>query len=101
MNSWLDESLVGLLLTASLLYAFATLGPRSIRRRMLALLAALLARAPTTLLHSAAQRLEGAAAEKTQGACGGCDNCGSEKATGRTEIRVPIGNLRARRSQQK
>jgi hypothetical protein len=113
MNALLDNSLVALLLVASVLYAFAKLGPKKAWRRTLA---GLLARAPAALhLRSAAQRLAGAAAETTQGACGGCDNCASESRAaapagsldaghtdgGRTEIRVPIANIaRARRSQQ-
>ena len=102
MNALLDDSLVALLLTASFLYAFAKLGPKKAWRRTLAMLAAILMRAPAMLhLRPTAQRLAGAAVEKTQGACGGCDNCASGARASATETRVPIANIaRARRPQQ-
>ncbi len=96
MNTFLDDSLVGLMLSAALAYAFATLGPQKAWRRVLAMLAVMLERAPRALgLRPAAQRLAAAAAAKIQGACGGCDNCASQKSppAGRTEIRVPIGSI--------
>ncbi len=102
MSVVLDDALVGLLLMASVLYAFATLSPRNMRRRMLGRLAAWLARAPRALrLAAAAQRLARAADEKAAGACGGCDNCGSESApqSSSPEIRVPLANI-ARRPRQ-
>jgi hypothetical protein len=103
------------MLFASVVYAFATFGPKRAWRRALATLAAWLERTPTALhLHAAARRLAGAADEKAHGACGGCNNCGSEKSSpaerigaaprsdpGSSEIRVPIANIaRARRTQQ-
>ncbi len=109
MNAFVDDSLVGLMLFASFVYAFATLGPKTAWRRTLGVLAAWLGRTPAALhLHSAARRLAGAAEEKAQGACGGCDHCGSEKSSpagrsdgGGSEIRVPIANIaRTRRSQR-
>jgi hypothetical protein len=102
MNAVLDDSLVGLLLLASLLYAFATLSPRNARRRVLGRLAEWLARAPRVLhLTTAAQRLARVADVKPAGACGGCDGCGSEsrpQASG-AEISVPITHI-ARRPRQ-
>jgi hypothetical protein len=96
MNILLDDSLVGLVLLVSALYALAALGPRNVRRRVLTTLAALLARVPAALrLRPAAQRLARAADAKAQGACGGCDNCGSATPTANTggEIKVPISSI--------
>src|ERR1700722_4425636 len=77
MNGILDGFLVGLALLASAGYAAVSLGPRSLRRRILGVLSHAAARAPVFLgLGRAAQRLAAASAAKTQGACGGCDNCG-------------------------
>jgi hypothetical protein len=102
MNAVLDNSLVGLMLLASILYAFAALGPRNARRRMLARLGQWLARAPRALhLAAAAQRLARAAEDKAQGACGGCDSCGSEPRpqSGSAEVSVPLASI-ARRPRQ-
>jgi hypothetical protein len=99
MNAYLDDSLVALILLACSLYVIATLGPSAARRRVLAMLARLLARAPMLRLRSAGRRLAGAA-DKTQGACGGCDNCGSEPrphARG-TDIAIPIAAIRRART---
>jgi hypothetical protein len=102
MNALLDESLVGLMLLMSLLYAFAKLAPRNARSRMLALLGAILQRAPAALrLRPMAQRLARAADDKAQSACGGCDTCGSDvrAPAAQTEISVPIASIgRARPS---
>jgi hypothetical protein len=104
MNSILDNSLVGLALLASAVYAIASLGPRSLRRRILGVLSRAAARAPAFLgLGRAAQRLAVASAAKAQGACGGCDTCGSEPATpqpSKAEVRVPVAKIgrRTRRS---
>jgi hypothetical protein len=104
MSAVLDNSLVGLALLASILYAFATLSPRNTRRRVFGRLAELLARAPKALrLRPAAERLARAAGAKAQGACGGCDSCGSEPQaqTSGAEISVPIARIaRARASRQ-
>ena len=104
MTAVLDNSLVGLALLASILYAFATLSPRHTRRRVFGRLAELLARAPKALrLTAAAERLARAAGAKAQGACGGCDGCGSEPEAQKSgaEIRVPITSVaRARPSRQ-
>jgi len=103
MNSILDDSLVGLALLASAGYAVASLGPRSLRRRILGVLSRAAARAPAFLgLGRAAQRLAAASAAKAPGACGGCDSCGSEPTPQppNAEVRVPVAQIsrRARRS---
>jgi hypothetical protein len=83
MNAVLDNILVGALLLASVGYAVYKLGPRTLRTRIL-----------TALGRSAT-------AGKQAGACGGCDNCGSE-STGQqssgeqqssTEIKIPVAKI--------
>jgi len=98
MSSILDNALVGLALLASAGYAAVSLGPRSLRRRILGVLGSAAARAPTFLgLGGMAQRLAAASAAKAQGACGVCDNCGSEPTTApqppKAEIRVPVARI--------
>jgi len=103
MNSILDDSLVGLALLVSAGYALSSLGPRSLRQRLLAALSRLLARAPVFLrLGRMARWLAVASAGKAQGACGGCDNCGSEQAPAQKsstqdsrapEVRVPVTKI--------
>jgi uncharacterized protein DUF6587 len=95
MNHLLDNLLVGAVLLVSLGYAFARLGPRTLRQRMLAVLARLLAAAPAIFrLQRVAQRLSAASA-KAQAACGGCDSCGSETAPPKAsaEISIPVGKI--------
>jgi hypothetical protein len=94
MNHLLDDLLVGAVLLASLGYAFARLGPRPLRQRMLAALSRLLASVPAIFrLGGVAQRLS-AASGKAQ-ACGGCDNCGSENPSPQVsaEVSVPVGKI--------
>jgi hypothetical protein len=103
MNSVLDNSLVGLALLASAGYAAMKLGPRSLRRGMLAALSRLLASAPAGFgLRRISERLDAASAGKAQGACGGCDNCGSEQTPAQqagaensasAEVRVPVAKI--------
>jgi len=70
MNSVIDSSLVGLALLVSAGYARLSLGPRSLRRRLLALLSRAAARAPAFLgLRRTAQWLAVASAGKAHGAC--------------------------------
>jgi len=95
MNHLLDNLLVGAVLLLSLGYAFARLGPRVWRNRMLEILSRVLAAAPAVFrLGRVAQRLS-AASGKTQAACGGCDNCGSESPSPKVsaEISVPVGKI--------
>jgi hypothetical protein len=78
MNSIVDYSLVGLLLLLSTGYAVTSLGPRSLRPRLLMAVGRVLAALPAFLgLEGVSQRLTNASTVKAQGACGGCDNCGS------------------------
>lgn len=85
-----------------------SLGPRSLRPRVLAALARAAGGAPALLgLRGISRRLAEASAAKTAGACGGCDNCGSESAAvqpppgqessgGKSppaEVRVPVANI--------
>jgi hypothetical protein len=102
MNGVLDNSLVGLALLASAGYAVMKLGPRSLRQHMLAGLSRLMARAPPAFgLRRLAERLGTASAGKAQGACGGCDNCGSEQTPAQKaaqnlqqpEVRVPVAKI--------
>jgi hypothetical protein len=98
MNNILDDSLVGLALIVSAGYLVASLGPRFLRTRLLAASSRLLAGAPPFLrLGRVAQKLAAAAAIKTQRACGGCDNCGSEassaQASPSTEIKVSVEKI--------
>jgi hypothetical protein len=103
MNRILDNCLVGLVLIASAGYVLSSLGPRSLRRRLLAALSRILARAPRFLgLGRAAQWFAAAAVGKAQGACGGCDDCGPEqapapKSSSRNspagEVSVPVANI--------
>jgi hypothetical protein len=100
--------LVAAALLASAVYALFALGPRALRRRALSRVAAWAARAPARLgLRGLAAGL-GAAAAKSSGACGGCDNCGSENATaqgpqaGSThssggDIKIPLASIGRRR----
>lgn len=92
----LDNTLVALALLASAGYALLALGPRSLRRRLLAALARVAARAPPYLgLRRAAHWLAIAAAGKSQGACGGCGDCGSEKSPA-GDVSVPVTKIRRR-----
>jgi len=101
MNSVLDDSLVGLALIVSAGYALASLGPRILRRRLLALLSQLIAHIPKFLgLQRAAQRLAVASSGKAQGACGGCDSCGPGETPApnsprqpASEVRVPVAKI--------
>jgi hypothetical protein len=98
MNSVIDNSLVGLALLGSAGYALLSLGPRSLRRRLLAALSRLIARAPAVLgLRRTAQWLAVASKPKASGACGGCDSCGSEQAPASkspvADVRVPVAKI--------
>jgi hypothetical protein len=98
MNSFLDNALVGLVLLVSAGYALASLGPRSLRKRFLAWLSRVLTAAPGYLgLGRAARKLQAASMLKAQGACGGCDNCGSDQPpaaqASSDEIKIPVGKI--------
>jgi hypothetical protein len=98
MNGILDNFLVGLALLLSAGYAVTSLGPKSLRRRVLGGLGRLTARAPAFLhLQRAAQWFAVASAGKADGACGGCDSCGSGEAPAQkppeSEVKVPVANI--------
>jgi hypothetical protein len=98
MNAVLDNFLVGVLLLVSVGYAVYKLGPRTLRRRILQSLSRAMAAAPFFLkLGRAAQKLDAASLGSVQGACGGCDNCGTETSTEQqtssSEIRIPVANI--------
>jgi hypothetical protein len=71
MQHVVDIGLVVVVLVASLAYAVLALGPKSLRKRVM-----------------------GASA---QGACGGCDDCGTPPAAKAAppggEVRIPVGNI--------
>jgi hypothetical protein len=106
MNAVLDNFLVGVLLLASVAYAVYKLGPRTLRSRILRTLSRATAAAPAFFkLGRAAQKLDAAsAAGKAQGACGGCDNCGTESSSeaqsSSAEIKVPVEKIGRRTSAQ-
>jgi hypothetical protein len=98
MNAVLDNFLVGVLLLASVSYAAYKLGPRTLKRRILQTLSRAAAAAPAFLrLGRVAQKLDTASAGKTQGACGGCDNCGTEPSSkpqsSSGEVKVPVAKI--------
>ena len=97
MSSFLDDLSVGLLLLASVGYAIYSLGPRTLRGRLLAGASSLLVRLPAIVgLRGIAQRLERAAAVKAKASCGGCENCGSDPAAPKEpadEVRIPVSKI--------
>jgi len=105
----LDNVLVAAALLASALYAIFKLGPRALRQRTLTRVARWAARAPARSgLRGLAARM-GAASAQPSGACGGCDNCGSESTTagpqatagparaGGGDIKIPLAAIGRRR----
>jgi len=101
MSRILDHALVGLVLIVSAAYAASALGPRSLRRRVLAASSRVMARAPASLgLRRMAEWLAVRSTGKAQGACGGCDSCGAAETPGENspdaEVRVPVANIRRR-----
>ena len=111
MNSILDNSLVGLALLVSAGYAVSSLGPRSVRRRVLAALGRITARAPACLgLRRLANRLATASAVKAHGACSDCDSCGVDSVSPPIspthdapdpEVRVPVAKIGRRVSERR
>lgn len=103
MNGILDNFLVGLALLTSGGYALLSLGPKSLRRRLLGALSRVTAGAPSFLgLRRIAERLAAASAAKSGGACGGCNSCGSEQGSAQNpptgdgsaaEVRVPLAKV--------
>ena len=98
MRFFLDDLLVGLALLASVFYAVFSLGPRSLRGRLLGGASAVLRRLPGFPgLHELAQRLDTAASIKAKGTCGGCDNCGLEQPptapSSGPDVRIPVSKI--------
>jgi hypothetical protein len=98
MNAVLDNFLVGVLLLASVSYAVYKLGPRTLRSRILRTLSRAMAAAPVFLkFGGVAQKLDTASLGKAQGACGGCDNCGTESSAeaqpSSGEIKIPVARI--------
>jgi hypothetical protein len=100
MSRILDLVLVGLVLIVSAAYAASALGPRSLRRRVLAASSRVMARAPASFgLRRMAEWLAVRSAGNAQGACGGCDSCGAEQPPAQSpdaEVRVPVASIRRR-----
>src|ERR1700761_6812258 len=96
MNAFLDDMIVGTLLLLSIGYAAFKLGPKALRASILQTLSRALDAAPSALrLGGLARRLE-MASGKNQGACGGCDNCGTQSnpaPRSSADIRVPVDKI--------
>jgi hypothetical protein len=95
MNGILDDFLVGAVLLASIGYAVFRLGPKGWKKRILEASGRALEAAPASFkLGALAQRLQ-TASGKSQAACGGCDNCGTESAAPQSsgEINVPVAKI--------
>ena len=105
MNAFLDDFLVGSALLAGFGYALCSLGPKSLRARLLNAAAALLSRLPTAVARGGARRLA-AAAGRAKAACGGCDSCGSnaqsrpaaDAGAGASEVKIPLAKIGRRRA---
>src|SRR5258707_12310065 len=96
MNGVIDGSLVALALLASGGYVLLSLGPRSLRRRLLAALSQAAARAPAFLgLRRMAQRLP-ASARKGPGACRGGGEWGPGGGAGEQAGEGEVGGGRGR-----
>ena len=98
MHILLDDVVVGLALLASVVYALISLGPKTLRSRLLGGASAMLLRLPRIPgLPEFALRLQRAAALKAKGSCGGCDNCGSEQSPGASsaapDVRIPVSKV--------
>jgi hypothetical protein len=103
MNAVLDNFLVGVLLLVSVGYAVYKLGPRTLKRRILQTLSRAMAATPVFLrLGRAAQKLDAASLGNAQGACGGCDNCGTESSSepqpSSGDIKIPVAKIGRRNS---
>jgi hypothetical protein len=94
MSALISNFLVGLALLASIGYVAISLGPKGLRKWLLAAFAKALA---FLGLGRMARKLAAASNGKAQGACGGCDSCGSEQpaasAAPNGEIKVPVAKI--------
>jgi hypothetical protein len=96
MNGFLDDLTVGAALLASIGYAVFKLGPKNLRKRILEVTSETLNAAPASLRLSGLANRLAAASGKSQGACGGCDNCGTESVSAPQssgEISVPVAKI--------
>lgn len=98
MQHLIDLFLVGLALLASAAYLLFVLGPKSLRKFAAAAIADLSARAGgIPVLRVPLQTLSANLANRVQGDCGGCANCGSDQAAdsdaAAPEARVPISKV--------
>jgi hypothetical protein len=97
MNALMSNFLVGLALLVSIGYAAISLGPKSLRKGLLAASAKALDAAPAFLgLGRAARKLAAASDAKAHGACGGCDSCGVQQPASPAssgEIKVPVAKI--------
>jgi hypothetical protein len=91
--SVLGNLLVALAVLASVLYAAATLGPKSWRARAFGALAAWVSRQPAWLGSRAiAQHLS--VHSVRAGGCGGCGDCGSAApAKANADVRIPVAKI--------
>ncbi|HMD72565.1 MAG TPA: DUF6587 family protein [Steroidobacteraceae bacterium] len=102
MRHVIDLLLVSLALLASAAYLLFALGPKSLRKSAVAAIADLAARVGVIPgLRGPLHRLSANLANKVQGGCGGCVNCGSDAAAESDaptpETRVPISKVGLRR----
>ena len=98
MSSFLDNALVALALLSSVTYAVLMLGPRSLKKRVLGIVGRWLKKAPKFLRLGGAARRLADASTAPQGACGGCDNCGTESSVpqSKREIKIPLAKISRR-----
>ncbi len=99
MNAVLDNFLVGMVLLFSMGYAAYKLGPRRLRAQLLKTVSRLLSAAPAFLRWDRAAQKLTAAAGGPAGACGGCDNCGTQTSppqSSSAEIKIPAASIRRR-----
>lgn len=101
ISGLLDDFLVGVILLAGFGYAAYALGPKSLRARMLAVLASAAGHLPAVLgARGLAARLATKAQSKAGGACGGCGSCASASpasSASSAEVRVPLAKIAKRR----
>lgn len=94
----LDGLLVAVALASSATYAALALGPKGLRRRMAEGIARAAASTPALFgLRGRVLRLSSNIGKKGQGACGGCDDCGTargaESRSSGAEARVPLAHI--------
>ncbi len=98
MQHFIDLLLVGVALLVSTAYALYALGPKALRDRIAASIAAVAMRAAAMPgLRGPLQRLGARLAGTAPSACGGCGACATETAAdadaGSAESRIPISKI--------